>query len=146
MGALELDAIGNGGLHPIEEEEAAKEHHGDGGGGNEKKEAGSLAASGDGPAEAVNDARHGVEAVKPAPAQRNERRGIGDWRREHPELDEEGDHVADISIESVKRRHPEADAQSGEDREEKQHGKPECGERGFDAVNGGDNKENNETN
>src|ERR1700737_3735219 len=67
----ELDAIGNGGLHAIEEKEAAEEDEGDDGAGSEKEQAGGLAAAGDGPAEAVNDSGHGVEAVEPAPARGN---------------------------------------------------------------------------
>src|SRR5258707_1034541 len=50
-----LDAIGNGGLHAIEEEEAAEDDESDDGAGSEKQEAGGLAAASDGPAEAVND-------------------------------------------------------------------------------------------
>src|SRR5207245_2672410 len=111
----ELNTVGNGGLHAIEIEKAAKEDQGDGGGGSEKKQAGSVAAAGDGPAETVNDAGHGVEAVEPAPARGDERRGVGDGGGKHPELDEEGDDVADVAIQSVERGKPEADATSGEE-------------------------------
>src|SRR5258708_38318446 len=93
--------VGNGGLHAIEEEEAAEDDEGDDGAGSEKEQAGGLAAAGDGPAEAVNDAGHGIEAVEPAPARRNERGRIGDGRSEQPELDEERNDVADDAIKGV---------------------------------------------
>ncbi len=140
----ELDAVGNGGLHAIEEKEAAEEDESDDGGGSQKDEAGRLAAAGDGPAETVNDAGHGVEAVKPAPAQRNKRRRIGDGRGEHPELHEEGNDVADVAIESVERGEPQSDAESGEDGEGQKSGEPKSGKSGADAVNGSENGEDHE--
>ena len=72
-----LDAVGNGGLHAIEEEEAAEEDERDGAGGSQEEQTGSLAAAGDGPAKTVNDAGHGIEAVEPAPPRGNQRRQIG---------------------------------------------------------------------
>src|SRR5216683_3071888 len=120
------DSVGNGGLHAIEKEEAAEEDESDDGGGSEKDEAGRLAAAGDGPAETVNDAGHGVEAVEPAPAQRNKRGRISDGRGEHPELHEEGNDVADVTIESVER------------------GEPKSGKSGANAINGSENGENHE--
>src|SRR6266850_7938111 len=98
---LMLDSVGNGGLHAIEEEEAAEKDERDGGGGSEKEEAGSVAAAGDGPAETVNHAGHGVEAVEPAPALGDQRGRVGDGRGDFPELDEERDNVADVAIERV---------------------------------------------
>src|ERR1700745_3789512 len=68
----ELDPVGNGGLHAVKEEQAAGEDERDGKGGSEKKQARSVAAAGDGPAEAVDDAGHGVEAVEPAPVHGDE--------------------------------------------------------------------------
>src|SRR5260370_18734455 len=108
-----LDAVGNGGLHTIEEEEAAEDDEGDGGAGSEKEQAGGLAAAGDGPTEAVNDAGHGIEAVEPAPARRNERGRIGDERSEHPELDEERKDGADVAIKNVDPGNPQANPDSG---------------------------------
>ncbi len=67
MTIVVLDAIGNGRLHAIEEEQAAEEDKRDGEGGSEKKQAGSVAVARDCPSEAVNDAGHGIEAIKPAP-------------------------------------------------------------------------------
>ncbi len=93
-----LDAIGNGRLHAIEEEQAAEEDKRDGEGGSEKKQAGSVAVARDCPSEAVNDAGHGIEAIKPAPTLGHKRRGVGDWRGEHPELDEKRDDVPDVTI------------------------------------------------
>src|SRR5260370_42346318 len=119
-----LDAVGNGGLHAIEEKEAAEKDESDDGGGSEKDEAGGLAAAGDGPAETVNDASHGVEAVKPAPAQRNKRGRIGDGRGEHPELHEERNHIPHVAIKSIQRGEPQADAESGEDGEGQKGGEP----------------------
>src|SRR5216683_1442385 len=138
------DSVGNGGLHAIEKEEAAEEDESDDGGGSEKDEAGRLAAAGDGPAETVNDAGHGVEAVEPAPAQRNKRGRISDGRGEHPELHEEGNDVADVTIESVERGEPQADAQSGEDGEGQKSGEPQSGKSGADTVNGSENGEDHE--
>jgi hypothetical protein len=129
-----LDAIGNGGLHAIKEKEATEDDQQDGHGGNEKDKTWRLAAAGDGPAKAVNDAGHGIEAVKPAPTRWYERGRISDGRSEHPELDEEGDDVAHVAIESVKRGKPKADAESSEERQEQEDGKPESGERGKNAV------------
>src|SRR5258707_3825868 len=125
-----LDSVGNGGLHAIEEEEAAEDDESDDGAGSEKQEAGGLAAASDGPAEAVNDACHGVEAVEPAPARRDESGRIGDGRGEHPELDEERDDVFDVAIESVESGKPEADTESGEEREGQERGEAEKGKRG----------------
>src|SRR5215472_5476308 len=112
----ELDTIGNGSLHPIEEKETAQKHEQDGGGGNQKDKARRLAVARNGPAEAVNDSSHGIEAVEPAPARGNERRGVGDGRGEHPELGKKRHNVADVTIKSVKRGKPEADAESREER------------------------------
>src|SRR5258708_64880 len=139
-----LDAVGNGGLHTIEEEEAAEDDEGDGGAGSEKEQAGGLAAAGDGPPEAVNDAGHGIEAVEPAPARRNERGRVGDGRSEHPELDEERNDVADVAIKSVERGEPQADAESGEDGERQQRGQPKRGNSGADAVGDSENGEDHE--
>src|SRR5437879_13827197 len=130
----ELDPVGNGGLHAIEEEEAAEEDERDGTGGSQEEQAGSLAAAGDGPAKTVNDAGHRVEAVEPAPARGNQRGRVGDGRSEHPELDEERNDVADVAIERVERGKPQADAESGEKRQGQQRGEPERRERGADAV------------
>jgi len=141
---LRLDAVGNGGLHAIEEEEAAEEDESDDGGGSEKEEAGGLATASDGPAETVNDAGHGVEAVKPAPARRNERGRIGDGGGEHPELDEEWDDVLDVAIESVECGKPEADAESGEEREGQKKGEPKSGKSGAEAVSDGEDGEDHE--
>jgi hypothetical protein len=140
----ELDAVGNGGLHAIEEEEAAEEDESDDGAGSEKKKAGGLAAAGDGPAKTVNDAGHGVEAVEPAPLLRDESAGIGDGRGEHPELDEERNDVFDVAVESVESGKPEADAESGEERKGQERGEPKSGKSGADAVSDGENGEDYE--
>ena len=129
-----LDAVGNGGLHAIEEEEAAEEDERDGRGGSKQNEAGSLAAAGDGPAKTFDHAGHGIEAVEPAPARGNQRGRVGDGRSEHPELDEERNDVAHVAIERVERGKPQADTESGEEREGQQRGEPERGERGANAV------------
>src|SRR5215472_1814495 len=112
----ELDAIGNGRLHAIEEEDAAEEDEGDREGGSEKKQVRSVPATSDGPAEAVNDAGHGVETVKPAPASGDEGGRISDGRGEHPELDEKGHDVPDVAVKGVERREPKANTQGGEER------------------------------
>src|SRR5437867_12851074 len=129
-----LDTVGNGGLHAVEEEQAAEENESDGAGGNEQEQAGGPAAAGDGPAEAVNDAGHGIEAVEPAPARGHKGRGVSDGRGEHPEGDNEGYYVADVAIKRVEGGKPQADAESGEEREKEKNGKPESGERGNDAI------------
>src|SRR6266403_527950 len=134
LSALGLDPVGNGGLHAIEEEEAAEEDEGDGGGGNQEQQAGSLPVAGDGPAKAVNHARHRVEPVEPPPPHGNQRRRIRDRRSEHPELHEERDDVAYIAIKRVEGGKPQAHAQSGEKREEEQRGEPERRKRGANAV------------
>ena len=103
-----------------------------------------MAATGDGPAETVNDAVHGVQAVKPAPARRNERGRVGDGRGEHPELDEEGDDVFHVAIKSVERGEPQADAKSGEDGEKQKRGQPESSKSGMDAVSDGKDGEDDE--
>src|SRR5882672_9634607 len=144
LSGAELDSVGNGGLHAIEEEEAAEDDESDDGAGSEQQEAGGLAAASDGPAEAVNDAGHGVEAVEPAPAWRDESAGIGDGRGEHPELDEERDDVFDVAIESVESGKPEANAESGEEREGQERGEPKSGKSGADAVSDGEDGEDHE--
>src|SRR5712692_7256285 len=143
-GGAGLDTVGNGGLHAIEIEKAAEEDQGNGGGGSEKKQAGSVAAAGDGPAETVNDAGHGIEAVEPAPARGDERGGVGDGGGKHPELDEERDDVADVAIKSVERGKPEADAKSGEEGQEKKNGEPKRSKRGENAVSETENGEDHE--
>src|SRR6266850_7061924 len=139
-----LHTIRHCALHSIKEEEPAEKDERDGGSGSEKEEAGSVAAAGDGPAETVNDAGHGIEAVEPAPAVGDERGRVGDGRGEHPELDEEGDNVADVAIERVERGKPEADAESGEKRESEKRGEPERGERGANTVGESENGEDYE--
>src|SRR5262250_1760582 len=109
-----LDAVGNGGLHAVEEENAAEEHERHSACGREQRQAGSLAAPRDGPAEAVNNAGHGIKAVEPAPASGNERGSVGDGRSKHPEGDDERDDVADVAVERVEGREPQADAKGGE--------------------------------
>src|SRR6266513_1920478 len=139
-----LNAVGNGGLHAIEEEEAAEDDECDDGAGSEQEQAGGVAAAGDGPAETVNDAGHGVEAVEPAPARRNERGRVGDGRGEHPERDEEGDDVFHVAIKSVECGEPQADAKSGEDGEKQKRGQPERGKSGADAVSDDEDCEDDE--
>src|SRR5229473_1442253 len=136
--------VGNGGLHAIEEEKAAEDDEGDDGAGSEEEQAWGVAAAGDGPAETVNDAGHGVQSIEPAPPRRNERGRIGDGRREHPELHEEGDHVFHVAIKSVERGQPQSDAKSGEDGEKQKRGKPERGKSGADAVSDGKDGEDDE--
>src|SRR5215472_2971852 len=106
-----LNTVGNSGLHAIEENKAAKKNQDHSERGDEEQQAGSMAAAGDGPPEAVNDARHRIEAVKPTPAPRDQRRRIRDWRGEHPELHHKGNDVADVAIKRVERRKPQADAE-----------------------------------
>src|SRR5690349_23550901 len=96
-----LDSVGNGGLHAVEKEKAAEKDESDGAGGSEQEQAGCLAAAGDGPAEPVNNAGHGIEAVEPAPARGHKGRGVSDGRGEHPEGDDEGDDIAYVAIERV---------------------------------------------
>src|SRR6266403_5145860 len=146
LSALGLDPVGNGGLHAIEEEEAAEEDEGNGGGGNQEEQAGSLAAAGDGPAKAVNDAGHGIEAVEPAPALGDEGGRVGDGRSKHPELGEERHDVADVAIKRVEGGKPQAHAQSGEKREEEQRGEPERRERGANAVSEREDGKDHEAN
>ena len=101
-----LDTVGNGGLHAVEKEEAAEQDENNSCRGSEKDEARRLAVPRDGPAEAVNDASHGIETVKPTPAFGDERRGVGNGRGKHPELDEKRDDIADVAVESIERGHP----------------------------------------
>src|SRR5882724_8337860 len=131
-------------LHPIKEEEPAEQDERDSSGGSQEKQAGSVAAAGDGPAKTVNDAGHGIEAVEPAPARGNQRGRVGDRRSEHPELHEERNDVAHVAVERVKRGKPQADAESGEEREEEQRGKPERGQRGTNAVSERENGQDHE--
>jgi len=140
------DPVGNGGLHAIEEKQPAEKDESDSEGGSEKNEAGRLAVSGDGPAEAVNDASHGIETVKPAPAFGNERRRVSHRRSKHPELDEERNDVANVAIKSVQSRKPQAHAESGEKREKKKNGEPKSGKRRENAVSKTENGENGEAN
>jgi len=58
-----LDAVGNGALHALEEEEAAEEDDQDGDGAGGELGSRGLAVAGERPAETVNDASHGIEAV-----------------------------------------------------------------------------------
>src|SRR6266404_6058976 len=140
----ELDPVGNGGLHPVEEKQPAEQDERDSSGGSQEKQAGSLAAAGDGPAKTVNDAGHRVEAVEPAPACGNQRGRVRDGRSEHPELHEERNDVAHVAIERVERGKPQADAESGEEREEEQRGEPERGQRGANAVSERENGQDHE--
>src|SRR6267143_6580109 len=136
--------IRNGALHAIEEEESAEDDERDDGAGSEKEQAGSLAPPRDRPPETVNDPRHGIEPVQPAPARRNERGRIGDGRSEHPELHEEGNHVFHVAIQRIERGQPQSDAKSGEHGEKQQRGQPERGKRGAHAVDDGKNGEDHE--
>jgi len=133
-GGAGLNSVGNGGLHTIEEEETAEDDDSDDGRGSQKENAGRLAATGDGPPEPVNDAGHGVEAVEPAPAWRNESGRIGDGRGKHPELDKKRNDIFDVAIKSVESGKPEAYAESGEDGESQEGGEPKSGKGGANAV------------
>ena len=139
---LGSDTVGNGGFHAIEEEDAAENDGGYGSGGSGEKRAGRLAVSRDGPAEAVDNAGHGIEAVEPAPSLRNEGGGVGDRGGEHPELDEEWRDVLHVAIEGVESGHPKADAESGGDGKKQKHREPESGGARANAVDGGDDREN----
>src|SRR5438046_197549 len=139
-----LDTVGNGGLHAVEKEKAAEKNESDGTGGSKQEQAGGLAAAGDSPAEAVNDAGHGIEAIEPAPARGHERGCVGNGRGEHPEGDDEGDDIPDVAVERVEGGEPEADAESGEEREKEKNGKPESGERGNDVIGEAENREDDE--
>ena len=103
-----------------------------------------MATTGDGPTEAVNDARHGIESIEPAPTRRNERRRISNGRGEHPELNEKWDDVADVPVKGIEGGHPKADAESGEESEKKKNGKPESGQSGEKAVGEGEDREDGE--
>src|SRR5271163_5212184 len=94
----ELDAVGNGALHALEEEQAAEKDDEDGDGTGGKLRAGRLAVAGEGPAETVDHAGHGIQAVEPAITLRNERTRVGDRGGKHPELHEEGHDVTDVAI------------------------------------------------
>ncbi len=129
----------------MEEDEAAEEDDEDGGAGNEKAGSGSVAMAGEGPAETVNDAGHGIEAVEPAPTRRHKRTGIGDRRSEHPELQNKRDNVFDVAIERIERGEPEADAESGEDGEEQKERKQGGGGAGLHPVKKSDADEDDES-
>jgi len=139
-----LNSVGNGALHAIEEEEAAEQDEHDHRSGNQKRVARSVASTSNGPAESVNDTSHGIEAVKPTPARGDERGRISDWRSKHPELYEKWDDVANISIEGVKRGHPEADAESGQESEKQKYGKPESCQSRENAAGKGEDREDHE--
>src|SRR5271156_2932024 len=100
-GTARLDAVGNGALHALKEEQAAEKDDQDGNGAGSELRARGLAMAGEGPAEAVDDAGHGIEAVEPAVALRNDRAGVGDRRGKNPELHQKGDDVADAAVQGV---------------------------------------------
>lgn len=139
-----LDAVGNGALHLVEEEQAAREDDQDGENAGGELRAGGLRVAGEGPAETVNDAGHGIEAVEPAETLRDQRAGINDGRGEHPELHEKGDDVADVAVEGVEGGGPQADAKSGEQREEQEGGEPDDVEAGANAVGEDDDEHHSE--
>ena len=68
----------------------------------------------EGGAEAFDQPGHGIEVEQPAPVCRHQARRIDDGRREHPELDHEGDDVAEIAIGDGQRRQEGADAERRE--------------------------------
>ncbi len=65
------------------------------------------------PAKAVDDARHGVEAVEPAPLLRHDAARIGDRRQEQPKLRQKREGVLHVAIHGVEGREPETDGQGG---------------------------------
>ena len=80
-----------------------------------------IGAAEQGPAEALDDARHRVQRVDErdpgrAPIQ-HVRRGVDDRRDEHPELHQERERQPHVPEESVHGGQPERDAERGGDRE-----------------------------
>src|SRR6476661_6982931 len=86
------------------------------------------------PAESLDDADHRVQRVQGAPSLGQQAAGIGDGRREHPELREEGHHVSNVSKLDVERREPEADAERGREGQRDEHRKPYDLRGGCDSV------------
>src|SRR5882762_3733352 len=101
-----LDHVRYGRLHSVEVNQSAKEHHEHHTSGCQEHQVGWPSLPGKRPSETLDDAGHGVQSIKPAPARRNERSRIGDGGGKHPKLDDEGDDVADVAIKSVERREP----------------------------------------
>ena len=94
-----------------------------------------VAVPGEGPAEAVNDAGHGIQAVEPALALRDHGAGIVDGGSKRPELDEERDEIADVAIERVQSGKPQADAEDSENGEQQEErDETEWSQRGLNAV------------
>src|SRR5256885_15507894 len=128
-----VDPVRNGALNALKKDEAAKKNDEHGGAGDKKSGGGCVAMAGKSPAKPVNDARHGIEAIEPAPTLRNERTGIGDRRSEHPELEKERDDVFDVAIKRIERGEPQADAESRQDGEEQEERKQRGGGAGLHA-------------
>ena len=72
----------------------------------------------DRPAEALDDAGHGVEqSVSKTILRRDEGAGVNDRRGKKETLDEEGDNIANVTKFNVERGEPEPDAEGkGEDK------------------------------
>ncbi len=85
---------------------------------------GGLAAE-EAPAEAVNDADHGVQRVEEAVLLGDDAGTEADRRDVEAELDDEGDDEAEIPIFDVQGGEPEAGPEGGEEGEHNKHGEEE---------------------
>ena len=93
-----------------------------------------LAVSGKRPAEALNDSGHGIEPVQPAPALRNQAAGICHGRGKQPELYQERDHVAHVTVNGIQGGEPQSNAQRGQNRQQQEAGKKQNGGARHNAV------------
>lgn len=73
----------------------------------------SAVAAKDCPAEAVDDANHGIERVEKAPLVRDDTAAESDGRKVESKLDYKGDDVPEIAIFDVEGGEPKAEAESG---------------------------------
>src|SRR5208283_2232930 len=121
-------------FHVIEKGQAPENGNQDHGDRGDQDGTGRGSAARQRPAEAINDARHGVQAIKPAVALRNKLAGIVNGRSEGPELDDKGDQIADVPIQGIESGKPETHAENRKNGEQQEQGNEQQRERRTDAV------------
>ncbi len=82
-------------------------------------------ASEEAPAEAIDDADHGIQRVEEAVLLGDDAGTETDWRNIKPELDDEGDDGAEIPVFDIQRGEPEAGPEGGKEGEENEDGEEE---------------------
>src|SRR6266850_712457 len=127
MSAMVSDDVSEDSLDPAEEKGARNQNEERGEGRDGDSQAGGPAAPEERPAEAFDDPHERIETVERPPGPAHETGGVGDGRREEPELDQERNRMLDVAVLHIQSREPEPEPQSGDEGEEDERWQPKQG-------------------